>query len=222
VTAANVPTSLSTASASLPGGPGVRFVLASASPQRLQLLTQVACPPDLVRPAEIDERQLAGELPRALASRLALTKARAVAENLPDAVILGADTVVARGRRVLPKPADEREARWCLRALSGSRHRVYGGVAVIAPIGRIGQRLVETIVAFKRLSEAEIDSYLASGEWHDKAGGYAIRGRAAAFVRSVSGSFSNVVGLPLYETCALLEGVGLRQGTTPKSADADR
>ena len=189
-------------------GKGSRFVLASASPRRLSLLEQIGIVPDAVIAADVDERPLPRELPRAMAVRLAETKARAVAERERGAFVLGADTVVACGRRILPKAHDEAEARACLKMLSGRRHRVYGGVAMIAPDGRAARRLVTTAVAFKRLSEAEIDGYIASGEWRDKAGAYAIQGRAAVFVRKLIGSYSNVVGLPLYETAALSKGLG--------------
>ena len=142
---------------------------------------------------------------------MACAKARAVAATHADAIVLGADTVVARGRRILPKPADEAEARRCLALLSGARHRVYGGIAVIAPNGGLGERIVSTVVAMKRLSRDEIEDYIASEEWRGKAGGYAIQGLAAAYVRQIIGSYSNVVGLPLFETNALLEGVGHRR-----------
>jgi septum formation protein len=182
------------------------FVLASASPRRLDLLAQIGVIPDGVVPAEIDERPLKGELPRDLARRLARAKAEAVAERFPESRVLGADTVVACGRTALPKASTEAEARACLKRLSGRRHRVYGGVALVEPEGRVTERLVVTSVAFKRLSSEELDAYLASGEWEGKAGAYAIQGMAAAFVRSLVGSYSNVVGLPLYETAAVLKG----------------
>ncbi len=190
------------------GGKGSRFVLASASPRRLSLLAQIGMAPDSVVPAEVDERPRPRELPRDMAVRLAEAKARAVAERERGAFVLGADTVVACGRRSLPKAQDEAEARGCLQMLSGRRHRVYGGVAVVAPDGCMASRLVTTVVTFKRLSEAEIDGYIAGGEWRDKAGAYAIQGRAAVFVRKLIGSYSNVVGLPLYETAALSKGLG--------------
>jgi septum formation protein len=200
-----------------------KFVLASASSRRISLLGQVGLPPDFTVPADVDETPLKGELPRSLAHRLACAKARVVAEVVPDALVLGADTVVARGRRILPEPADEDEARRCLALLSGARHRVHGGVAVVAPGARIAARVVTTIVTFKRLSGDEVDRYLAGGEWRGKAGGYAIQGRAAAFVRRIIGSYSNVVGLPLFETCALLQGLGHRcpapSGTAADNAD---
>lgn len=200
----------------LPKGP---LVLASASPRRFELLQQVDRTPQRVSPAHIDETPLPGEMPRALAVRLARAKARAVAADCAGCFVLGADTVVARGRRILPKPADAETARHCLAMLSGARHRVYGGVALIAPDGRCAQRLATTVVAFKRLTTREIDAYVASGEWHDKAGGYAIQGRAAAFVRTIIGSYSNVVGLPLFETCALLDGLAGARPAEPSDAD---
>ena len=200
--------------------PQAPLVLASASPRRLELLQQVDRAPQRVTPAHINEAPRAGELPRALAARLACEKALAVSLQCPGCFVLGADTVVARGRRVLPKPADADEARRCLAILSGARHRVYGGVSLIAPDGRCAQRVVTTIVIMKRLTKVEIDTYLDSCEWHDKAGGYAIQGRAAAFVRAIIGSYSNVVGLPLFETCALLDGLG--SALQAESADADR
>jgi septum formation protein len=175
------------------------------------LLEQVGYRPDLMVPANVDETPRKGELPRSLARRLASAKAAAIAEMHTDAIVLAADTVVARGRRVLPKPADESEARRYLALLSGARHRVYGGVAFAVPMQRIRERVVTTVVAFKRLSPDEINQYVASGEWRGKAGGYAIQGLAAAFVRQISGSYSNVVGLPLFETYALLEGIGYRR-----------
>jgi septum formation protein len=181
------------------------LVLASASPRRLDLLRQVGLEPATIDPADIDETPRAGELPRAYALRMALAKLAVVKERHAGALVLAADSVVVCSRRILPKTEEEAEARDCLARLSGRRHRVLGGVAVAGPDGRVRTRLVETIVRFKRLEAAEIDSYLASGEWHGKAGGYAIQGRAAAFVAFLSGSYSNVVGLPLFETVALLE-----------------
>jgi septum formation protein len=184
------------------------LVLASASPRRLELLRQVGIVPDLVDPAAIDEHPRRGELPPAMAGRLAAEKARAVALRHPGAFVLAADTVVACGRRALPKAEDRAEAAKCLALLSGRRHRVLGGVAVAAPDGRMIERLVVTQVAFKRLEEAERAAYLASGEWQGKAGGYAIQGRAALFVRQIIGSYSNVVGLPLFEAAQMLRGLG--------------
>jgi septum formation protein len=185
-----------------------RLVLASASPRRLELLKQIGLEPEAVDPAAIDETPRRGELPPALAKRLAAEKARAVAARHPGAFVLAADTVVACGRRALPKPEDEAVAARCLDLLSGRRHRVLGGVAVVAPDGRLALRVVDTAVAFKRLTEAERRAYLKSGEWRGKAGGYAIQGRAARFVRAINGSYSNVVGLPLFETAQMLLGLG--------------
>lgn len=189
--------------------PGVPpLILASASPRRLELLRQIGLEPAAVVPADIDETPLKRERPRELALRLARAKAAAVARLRPDAFVLAADSVVAVGRRVLSKTEDAEEARRHLGLLSGRRHRVHAAVAVFAPDGRRAERLVTSIVAFKRLTEAEIAGYLATGEWRDKAGAYAIQGRAAAFVRFLSGSYSAVVGLPLAQTAALLGGLG--------------
>ncbi|MEQ8193737.1 MAG: Maf family protein, partial [Rhodospirillales bacterium] len=181
----------------------------SASPRRLALLEQIGIVPAAVVPAEIDETPRAGELPRSLALRLATEKACAVREGCAASVVLAADTVVACGRRVLAKAENKTEARRFLELLSGRRHRVYGGVCIIDDKGMIRSRLVVTAVHFKRLSQDEIESYLDSGEWTGKAGAYAIQGRAAIFVRSINGSYSNVVGLPLFETAALLSAAGI-------------
>ena len=189
---------------------GPPLVLASASPRRLELLRQVGLVPDRIDPADIDETPRHGELPPAHAMRLAQEKAQAVIPRHPRAYVLAADTVVACGRRILPKTEDEASARRCLELLSGRRHRVHGGVTVVGPDGRLVSRRVDSQVAFKRLSEAEIWAYLRSCEWRGKAGGYAIQGRAAALIRWVSGSYSNVVGLPLFETVQLLAGRGYR------------
>jgi septum formation protein len=189
---------------------GPLLVLASASPRRLDLLRQIGLEPDRVDPADIDEVPRHGELPPAYAMRLAEEKARAVMFRHPGAYILAADTVVACGRRILPKPVDPATARSCLKLLSGRRHRVHGGIALVGPDERLILRRVDSQVAFKRLSEAEIAAYLSSGEWRGKAGGYAIQGQAAALIHWVSGSYSNVVGLPLFETAQLLAGRGYR------------
>jgi septum formation protein len=186
------------------------LVLASASPRRLALLRQIGIEPDLIDPADIDETPTPGETPSEHAVRLAVAKARAVAPRHPGAFVLAADTVVACGRRILPKAEDEATARSCLELLSGRRHRVHGGLALMDREGGLIVRQVVSRVAFKRLGAAEIRDYLASGEWHGKAGGYAIQGRAAALVPWISGSYSNVVGLPLYETAQLLAGRGYR------------
>ena len=183
------------------------LVLASASPRRLDLLRQVGLEPAEIDPADIDETPAARELPRAYALRMATSKLAAVAPRHPAAVVLAADSVVVCSRRILPKAETEAEARACLGRLSGRRHRVMGAVAVGFPDRTVRTRLVETVVRFKRLEAAEIDDYLHSGEWRGKAGGYAIQGRAARFVDFISGSYSNVVGLPLFETVKLLKPV---------------
>ena len=180
--------------------PAPMLVLASASPRRLDLLRQVGLEPDRVEPADLDETPLAKETPRRLALRLAEAKAAAAAAVAPDAYVLGADTVVTLGLRLLGKAQDEAEARSWLQLLSGRAHRVFTGIAVIAPSGRRAMRLAEARVHFKRLTDQEIDSYIASGEWRGKAGGYAIQGRAGGFVIAVQGSYSAIIGLPLYET----------------------
>ena len=190
------------------------LVLASASPRRLALLDQIGIEPDRLLPTDIDETRQKKELPRKLARRLSRTKAevaRRAADRdarLAGSYVLAADTIVAVGRRVLPKPELTDEAAACLRLLSGRAHRVYTAVCLITPSGKVRQKLVETRVRFKRLSRQEIETYLACGEWEGKAGGYAIQGRAGAFVIKIIGSYSNVVGLPLYETMTLLMGEG--------------
>lgn len=188
--------------------PASRLVLASASPRRRDLLAQIGLDAE-IDPAAVDETPGKRELPAPLAARLARAKAQAVASRHGDAVVLAADTVVACGRRILPKAESEAEARACLELLSGRRHRVYGGICVIAPDGRRSERLVTTAVAFRRLTAQDIAAYVASGEWHGKAGGYAVQGRAAAFVRGIIGSYTNVVGLDLYSVAALLRGHGV-------------
>jgi len=184
------------------------LVLASASARRRELLAQLGIVPDAVDPPDIDETPQRGELPTHHARRLALAKAVAVAPRHPRAFILAADTVVACGRRILPKADTRATAESCFKLLSGRRHRVIGGLCVIAPDGRQAVRVVTTQVAFKRLSADETAAYLASGEWQGKAGGYAIQGRAAGLIAWISGSYSNVVGLPLFEARALLAGLG--------------
>ena len=187
------------------------LVLASASPRRLDLLRQVGLEPDRTLAADIDETPLRDETPRRLALRLAEGKAAAGAALAPDAYVLGADTVVAQGRRLLGKARDAAEARRWLQLLSGRGHRVFTGVALIAPSGRRAVRLAEARVRFKRLTDREIDGYLESGEWRGKAGAYAIQGRAGGFVIEVQGSYSAIIGLPLYETRMLLDGLGYRR-----------
>ena len=188
-----------------------RLVLASASPRRLELLRQIGLEPDIVEAAEVDESPLKDETPRRLAQRLALEKAVAVAARHAGGFVLAADTVVALGRRVLPKAESADEVRDCLRLLSGRAHRVLTGLCARSPDGRCAQRLVESRVCFKRLTDGEIASYLGAGEGVGKAGGYAIQGRAGAFVTGLQGSYSGIVGLPLYEAAALLGGLGYRR-----------
>jgi septum formation protein len=186
----------------------MRLILASASPRRLDLLARIGVTPDAVLPADVDESVPRGELPRAHALRLAREKAQAVAAKEPDAVVLGADTVVAVGRRILPKVEDEDTLRACMRLLSGRRHRVMTGVVLAIPGGDVRERLVETMIAMKRLSDEEIDHYASHGEWRGKAGGYALQGYGEVYVRHIAGSYSNVVGLPLAETRVLLKSAG--------------
>lgn len=185
-----------------------QLVLASASPRRLDLLAQIGIIPDSVAPADIDEAPLKRELPPQTARRLAEGKADAVVADHAGAFVLAADTVVACGRRNLGKPGDAAEAKRFLELLSGRRHRVHGGITLIAPDGRRLTRVVTTQVVFRRLSESDIAWYLDSGEWQGKAGGYAIQGLAGAFVKSVNGSYSNVVGLSLFDVRNMLDGAG--------------
>ena len=182
------------------------LVLASASPRRRELLARLGLTPAAINPADIDETPQKGELPRDYAKRMAREKAQAAASG--DGHVLAGDTVVAAGRRILPKAEDEATARKCLELLSGRRHRVLSAIALRAPDGAVRERLSETVVMFKRLSSAEIDAYLASGEWEGKAGGYAIQGIAEGLISRIQGSHSGVVGLPLYETRTLLRAAG--------------
>jgi septum formation protein len=191
-----------------------KLVLASGSPRRIELLQQAGIEPFRLFPSDIDETPLRAEHPRSLAKRLSREKAEKALGALkadPEAegaYILAADTVVAVGRRILPKAELIDEASNCLHLLSGRSHRVYTGICLITPAGKIRQRLVETRVRFKRLSREELESYLASGEWRGKAGGYAVQGLAGSFVVKLVGSYTNVVGLPLYETVAMLTADG--------------
>ena len=193
-----------------------KLVLASGSPRRIELLQQAGIEPDRIFPADVDETPLRAEHPRSLAKRLSRAKADKALESLgkepgwEGGYILAADTVVAVGRRILPKAELVDEASNCLRLLSGRSHRVYSGVCLITPAGKVRQKLVETRVRFKRLSREELESYLASGQWRGKAGGYAVQGLAGSFVVKLVGSYTNVVGLPLYETVNLLVGDGYR------------
>ncbi len=184
------------------------LVLASASLRRLDLLARLGIVPDRVIATDIDETPYQGEIPRPHAARLALAKAEAAAAQAPAGIVLAADTVVGVGRRILPKAETEAQARECLDLLSGRRHRVMTAVVLALPDGRRLKRLAESAVTFQRLTEQQVADYLAGGEWRGKAGGYAIQGRAEAYIRFLSGSHSNVVGLPLFETAQLLRGIG--------------
>ncbi len=191
-------------------GPSCRsftpLILASASPRRLQLLAQLGLAPDNVVAPDIDENPQPDEIPRLYVERMARQKAHAASS--PGAFVLAADTVVAVGRRILPKAETEAQARQCLALLSGRRHHVLTALVLVAPEGERAERLCDSVVAFNRITDAQIEAYLVSGEWKGKAGGYAIQGRAAGFVRFLSGSYSGVVGLPLFETAQLLRGRG--------------
>lgn len=188
--------------------PRFPLILASASPRRLDLLKQIGIVPDSVIPADIDETPGKVELPRDYVLRVATDKARTIAATHPDHFILSADTVVAAGRRILPKAETEADARACLKILSGRRHDVLNGLCLIGPDGRTHTRITETVVKFSRLHPDDIDAYIASGEWQGKAGGYAIQGLAAGFIPFIGGSYSTVVGLSLYDTLHLLKGAG--------------
>ena len=190
--------------------PAPDLVLASASPRRRELIARLGVVPSAIAAADIDETPLKAELPRVYAARMAREKAQAVTGGA--AHVLAGDTVVALGRRILPKAEDEATARHCLKLMSGRRHRVLSAIALLSPDGTLRERLSETIVRFKPLSPAEIDAYLAGGEWHGKAGGYAIQGSAEGLIAWISGSHSGVVGLPLFETRALLKAAGFSIG----------
>lgn len=185
-----------------------KLILASASPRRKSLLAQIGIVPDDIIAADIDETPAKEELPRPHAGRLATEKARAIAALNADAFILAADTVVGVGRRILPKAEDEESAKYCLGLLSGRSHRVYTGVCLISPDGTVRSKTVETRLKMKRLSPVELKTYLDSGEWDGKAGGYGIQGLAEAYISQIIGSYSNVVGLPVYETRNMLMGAG--------------
>lgn len=204
-----------------------RLVLASGSPRRIELLQQMGLEPDRLLPTDLDETPLKAEHPRSLAKRLSMEKAERARQllkaegDVSDAFIVSADTVVSVGRRILPKAENTDEARYCLELLSGRAHRVHTGVCIVTPGGKVRQRLVETRLRFKRLSRSEIDAYVTSGEWRGKAGGYAIQGLAGSFVVKLVGSYTNVVGLPLYETEALLAGEGLQAHARWQKLTAD-
>ena len=188
------------------------LILASASPRRSELLTGIGIRPDKIIPADIDESLVGGELPRPYAQRMAIEKAQAISGAHKGAFILAADTIVAVGRRILPKPENAHEANTFLSLMSGRAHRVYTGVCLVAPDGNMTSRVVETRLKMKRLSSAELSAYIASNEWRGKAGGYGIQGRAGAFISNINGSYTNVVGLPVYETRNMLVGAGYKYG----------
>jgi septum formation protein len=193
----------------LPGSLRARLFLASASPRRRDLLAQIGIVPDAILVPDIDETPRRDELPRAYVVRLASAKAEAAAAQAPgDGMLLAADTAVALGRRILPKAEDEATARRCLGLLSGRRHTVMTAVVLRLPDGSQSSRVVESVVGLSRLTDRQIDVLVEAGDWHGKAGGYALQGHMAAFVRFLSGSYSNVVGLPLFETAQLLRGRG--------------
>ncbi|GHB03323.1 Maf-like protein [Algimonas arctica] len=189
---------------------GDGFILASASPRRLQLLAQIGLTPDAVHPADINEDPIPGELPRPHALRLAQEKAVLVSQMLPGQIILAADTVVGVGRRILPKTMDRAEAEACLRLMSGRAHRVFTGVCVIDADGVSRSKVSETRLKMARLSDQSLNDYLDSEEWHGKAGGYGIQGKAGAFIPFISGSYTGVVGLPIYETAVMLRTAGIK------------
>ena len=185
-----------------------RLILASASPRRLELLAQAGITPDEILPADINETPLKEELPRFYVTRIAKSKAETVNSMHPESFILAADTVVACGRRILPKAETADQAKTCLQLLSGRRHKVMTAVSIISPSGTARHKNISSIVQFKRLSKQDIDRYLESGEWQGKAGGYAIQGLAATLITFVSGSYSAIVGLPIFETVSMLESLG--------------
>lgn len=187
------------------------LILASASPRRLALLNRIGVVPNRISPADIDETPIKNERPRDLALRLATAKAAAAAHDNPGAFVIGADTVVAAGRRILGKPTNKAEASMFLKLLSGRGHKVIGGLVLVRPNGGLGRKVVVTSVSFKRLTDAEIADYLQGGEWEGKAGAYAVQGHAGAFVRCIQGSYSNVVGLGVYEMNNMLIGAGWRR-----------
>lgn len=186
-----------------------KLILASASPRRQQLLARIGITADAIIPADIDETPHKAELPRFYARRMAAEKAAVIASQHPDDAVLSGDTVVAAGRRILPKAESEADARHCLELLSGRRHMVLSAVTLMLPGGRALHRLSESTVTFKRLHADELEAYIAGGEWKGKAGGYAIQGSAEALIRSMAGSYSGIMGLPLYETRSMLLSAGL-------------
>jgi len=185
-----------------------QLILASASPRRLELMSQIGIKPDKISPSKINEKPIRNEMPGTLALRLANQKATEIASCNTNCFIIGADTVVSVGKRIVGKPADISDAKRHLELLSGRRHKVYGGICILAPNGIRSERLIKTIVKFKRLSSSEIDMYLSTGEWQDKAGGYAIQGHAGSFIPWINGSYTNVVGLDVLSVKGMLTGLG--------------
>lgn len=189
----------------------MKFILASSSPRRQELLASLSLIPDEIISPQVDETPLKGESPREYVKRVALLKARAVHSQVPKAYVLAADTIVEMGRKIILKAQNREEATLILKRLSGRRHRVYTGVCILSPEGKEAYKVVLTRLSFKRLTPDELEEYLASGEWEGKAGAYAIQGQASKFVKFISGSYTNVMGLPLYETNCLLKGLGFRR-----------
>jgi septum formation protein len=188
----------------------MKLILASSSPRRLELLTSIGLIPSKVISPDVDETPLKKEDPREYVKRIAQKKAHAVHSQCSDAYVLAADTILEMGRKIILKAQDREEARLILKNLSGRRHRIYTGVCILSPEGKEACRIVLTRISFKRFTDQELDEYVASNEWEGKAGAYAIQGMASKFVKFISGSYSNVVGLPLYETDCLLKGLGFR------------
>ncbi len=188
----------------------MNLILASSSPRRRELLKSIGIIPSKIMHPDVDESLVKGEDVRAYVKRIATQKARAVHTQIPDSYVLAADTVVEMSRRILVKPVDREDAKAILSRLSGRRHRVYTGVCVLSPEGKEAYKMVLTRISFKRLSEQELNDYLESNEWEGKAGAYSIQGSAAKFVKNLNGSYTNVVGLPLYETDSMLKGLGFR------------
>lgn len=189
----------------------MKFILASSSPRRQELLASVGLTPDEIASPDVDESPLKGENPREYVKRIAILKARTIHSQNPQAYVLAADTIVEMGHKIILKAQDQEEAALILKRLSGRRHRVYTGVCVLSPEGKEAYKVVLTRLSFKRLTSDELEEYIASGEWEGKAGAYAIQGQASKFVKFISGSYTNVMGLPLYETDCLLKGLGFRR-----------
>lgn len=188
-----------------------KLILASSSPRRVDLLAQIGVTPDQIIPADIDETPLKGEHPKKLALRLAIQKAQKIYERHQDCFVLGADTTVSCGQRLMDKPVDADDARRILNILSGRRHRVNGGICIITPSGKVISRLVETIVSSRHLTKQDIEEYIKGGDWEGKAGSYAIQGVASTFIKYIAGSYSNIIGLSLYDVSRMLESAGYKK-----------